>query len=200
MTTNQKFLEFQPKVLSDAALQRLPPLAGRIGQLLSSNPQPKRSLQACLDDLLGAVYSLMYAKQYEYDDRPQPLAQADISNVVVRAKDMAALKLRTEGKWTAGFYFNNALFRTSGVYHRALKILTGNELEEKGLGVLRPLAEKLYEQKKESPWENDHVRRLHKEVNDLKHTSDGIIEGRDVPFATATEALEELLNLIEALK
>ncbi len=157
-------------------------------------------MQACLDDLLGAVYSLMYAKHYEFDDRPQPLAQANVDSVVVRAKDMAALKLRTEGKWTAGFYFNNALFRTSGVYHRALKILTGNELEKKNVGELRPIVENLYEQRKGSPWEHGHVKQVHDEVIDLKHTSDGIIEGRNVPFATAADAVEELLNLIEALK
>jgi hypothetical protein len=156
MTANQKFLEFNPKVLIDPAFQRLPLLAGRIGQLLSSNPQPRRSLQACLDDLLGVVYTLMYAKHYKFDDRPQPLAQENMDSVIVRAKDMATLKLRTEGKWTAGFYFNNALFRTSGVYHRALKILTGNELEKKDVGVLRPLAEKLYNERKGSPWEYGH--------------------------------------------
>ena len=200
MTANQKLLEFNPMVLSDPAFQRLPLVAGRIGQLLSSNPQPKRSLQACLDDLLGAVYSLMYAKHYEFDDRPQPLAQENMDSVIVRAKDMAALKLRTEGKWTAGFYFNNALFRTSGVYHRALKILTGNELEKKDVGVLRPIVEKLYKERQGSPWEFGHVKQVHDEVIDLKHTSKGIIEGRNVPFATASEAVEELLNLIEALK
>ncbi len=54
---------------------------------------------------------------------------------------MAVLKLRTEGKWTAGFYFNNALFRTSGVYHRVLKVLTGNEETEKNVGELRPIVE-----------------------------------------------------------
>ncbi len=68
MTANQVLLEFNPKALSDPTFQRLPPLAGRIGRLLASNPQPRRSLQVCLDDLLGAVYSLMYAKHYEFDD------------------------------------------------------------------------------------------------------------------------------------
>jgi hypothetical protein len=200
MTTTPVYLVFSPKTLNDPAFQQLPRLADRIGRLLDSQPQPKRSLQASLDDLLGAVYSLMYSNHYQYDDRPQPLAQADISSVVVRAMDMAVLKVRTEGKWTAGFYFNNALFRISSVYHRVLKILTGNELTEKKVGELRPIVVKSYEQSKGSPWENRHVRRLHKEVNELKHASDGIIEGRDVPFTTAIEAVNEMLNLIEELK
>jgi hypothetical protein len=200
MTANQVFLAFNSKALGDAAFQPLPLLAGGIGQLLSSNPQPSRSLQACLDDLLGVVYSLMYAKHYAFDDRPQPLAPANMDSVIVRAKDMAGRKLRMDGKWAAGFYFNNALFRTSGVYHRVLKILTRNELTEKNVGELRPIVEKAYEQRKGSPWQNAHVRALHKEVISLKHTSDGIIEGRNVPFTTASEAVEELLSLIEALK
>jgi hypothetical protein len=200
MTANHVFLVFNAKVLIDPSFQRLQRLAGRIGQLLSSNPQPKRSLQACLDDLLGAVYSLMYAKHYDFDDRPQPLAQANVDSVVVRAKDMASSKLRTEGKWTAGFYFNNALFRTSGVYHRALKILSGNELEKKDVWVLRPIVGKLYENRKGSPWEYSHVQQVHDEVNGLKHKSKGIIEGRNVLFSTAVDAVEELLNLIEALQ
>ncbi len=54
MTANHVFLVFNPKTLSDPAFQRLPLLAGRIGQLLGSDPQPRRSLQACLDYLLGA--------------------------------------------------------------------------------------------------------------------------------------------------
>ena len=201
MTTNNVFLVFNPKVLIDPSFQRLPLLAKRIGQLLSSNPQPKRSLQACLDDLLGAVYSLMYAKHYEFDDRPQPLTPENMDSVVVRAKDMAASKLRTEGKWTAGFYFNNALFRTSGVYHRTLKILSGNELTRKdmGVGVLRPIVEKLYKARKGLPWEYRNVKQVHNEVVELKHKK-GVIEGRNVPFATAADAVEELLNLIEVLK
>lgn len=121
------------------------------------------SLQACLDDLLGAIYSLMYAKHYGYDDRMNPLSTKDINAVLIGSQDMSNLKMRTEGKWTAGFYFNNGLFRTSAVYHRVLKIVTGNELTEKNVGTLRPIAEKLYKQKRGQPWTNTHVRSLHKE-------------------------------------
>jgi hypothetical protein len=113
---------------------------------------------------------------------------------------MATLKLRTEGKWTAGFYFTNALFRTSGVYHRVLKILSGKEGQRNILGDVRSTVQNLYQQRRGSLWEHGHVNQVHKEVVELKHISDGIREGRTVPFATATEAVEELLNLIETLK
>src|SRR6202140_5722996 len=180
------YLRFRKRTRTDPEFLKLSTLAGRIAQFLYSKPQRKQSLQACLDDLLGAVYSLMYAKHYKFSSRPQALGQNDIRNVLVRATEMAVSKLRTEGKWTAGFYFNNALFRTSGVYHRSLKILTGNEeSNNKGLKVLGPCADKLYQEARKIPWANESVRKVHCEVNGLKHTSSGIGSGRDVPFETA---------------
>jgi len=38
------------------------------------------------------------------------------------------------------------------------------------------------------------------EVNSLKHTSNGILSGRKVQFEDAIAAIDEVLNLIEALK
>lgn len=175
--------------------------AARIAALLETPQlQSRTSLLACLDDLLGAVYSLMYAKHHGYQDRPQPLGSADMSNVLVRARDMAHLRIRTEGKWTAGFYFNNALFRTSAVYHRVLKILTGNERTRMDVGQLRPIAEGRFKQGASKDWQNEHVREVHKEVNDLKHTSEGIFAGRDVAFDTEVKAVDEILSLVEVLK
>lgn len=116
---------------------------------------------------------------------------------------MAVRKVRNEGKWTAGFYFNNALFRTAGVYHRVLKIITGNEQQTKKrlyVDQLRPIAEIRYKQARNSFWRSNHVQRVYSEVNDLKHTPSGIIQGRDVPFEDATEAVKELLTLIEGVK
>src|SRR6202140_1060600 len=167
------YLRFRKRTRTDPEFLKLSTLAGRIAQFLYSKPQRKQSLQACLDDLLGAVYSLMYAKHYKFSSRPQALGQNDIRNVLVRAREMAVSKLRTEGKWTAGFYFNNALFRTSAVYHRALKIVTGNEEKDKNVGELRPVAEELYKRARGVPWVNTSVREVHKEVTGLKHTSDG---------------------------
>ena len=154
-------------------------------------------MRACLDDLLGAVYSLMYAKHYKFSSRPQALSEKDIGNVLVRARKMAVARMRIEGKWTAGFYFNNGLFRTSAVYHRALKILTGSEDK---LEKLLSAAEKLYEHARKIPWASESVKSVHDEVNNLKHTSGGISDGRDVQFDTAVKAVDEILELIEALK
>lgn len=184
------------KILADKTLFEL---AGRIATLLDSqNVQSHASMQASLDDLLGAVYSLIYARNHDYDDRQKALGPKDVQAVATRAKDMSVGKVRMEGKWTAGFYFNNALFRISAVYHRSLKIVTGKEKERAYVDTLRPIAETLFQNWQNRPWTNTSLAKLHKEVNELKHTADGIYEGRNVQFGEAILALDELLNLIEA--
>jgi hypothetical protein len=199
--TRKSYLKFRKRTRNDPDFAKLAALANRIAQLLSSDPPIKHSLQACLDDLLGAVYSLMYAKHFKFSDRPKALEQHDIRNVLIRARKMAASKLRTEGKWTAGFYFNNSLFRTAAVYHRSLKAVTGNE-DKENIYVcdLEPIAEKNYEKIRHTAWPNENVAKVHREVNDLKHTSNGIIGGRGVKLDQAIKAVDEVLSLIEALK
>jgi hypothetical protein len=194
------YLKIRKRSRTDPEFLKLAGLAGRIAQLLSSGKQPKQSLQACLDDLLGAVYSLMYAKHHKFSSRPQALGQNEFLNVLVRARKMASSKLRTDGKWTAGFYFNNALFRTAAVYHRAIKIVTGNEDSREYVDKLEPEAKKRYEDVRHASWTNGNVRKVHWEVNGLKHDSSGISGGRGVEFEMAVEAIDEILNLIEALK
>ena len=195
------YLKLRKRSRTDPEFLKLTALAGRIAQLLGSKSPVKQPLQACLDDLLGAVYSLMYAKHYKFVSRPQALAQKDIGNVLVRARKMAASKVRAEGQWTAGFYFNNGLFRTAAVYHRALKVLTGKEqVKNVWVNDLEPDAMKLYQSARNTPWVNKSVRDVHDEVNDLKHSSGGIMGGRGVDFGTAAEAVSEILALIEALK
>src|SRR5437879_1414139 len=108
-----------------AACQQLAMQSKRIGLLLTKHKNSKTGLLACLDDLLGAVYNLFYATHFQYSDRLKPLTEPDIGNVAVRANDMSQCKLRTDGKWAAGVFFNNALFRLAGVYHRVLKIVSG---------------------------------------------------------------------------
>jgi hypothetical protein len=194
------YLKVRKRTRNDPEFVKLTALAGRIAQLLGSKPPIKTSLQACLDDLLGAVYSLIYAKHHRFSSRPQALGQNDMGNVLVRARKMSLSKLRTEGKWTAGFYFNNSLFRTAAVYHRSLKIVTGNEESKKYVDELEPDAKKRYEDVRHAPWANKSVRKVHCEVNGLKHGSSGISGGRGVEFETAVEGIDEILNLIEALR
>lgn len=178
--------------------RQLAQLSGRIAALLESPKVRSRSpLLACLDDLLGAVYSLFYAKHHNYADRIKPLGPDDIKAVSVRAKDMAHYRVRTEGKWTAGFYFNNALFRIAAVYHRALKTVVGDNA--KTFKVLVREAHERFKRAQNSDWASGALEKVNCEVNGLKHTTEGILPGRDVTFGDAVRAAGELLTLIEAL-
>jgi hypothetical protein len=49
-------------------------------------------------------------------------------------------------------------------------------------------------------WSNTNIHRLHEEVNDLKHTPEGLYGGRDVAYADAVAAVAELLDLLEACR
>ena len=172
--------------------------AGRIAALLQD---PKvlsnDALRACVDDLLGAVYTLIFALHHDFADRPNQLAPKDIKAVLVRAQDMSRGKIRNTGKWTAGFYFSNALFRIAAVYHRTLKTFTGqNDVQ---VARLSPVAKALCTKRKKA-WTDANLALVHKEVNHLKHTKRGIIRGRKVRFREAESAVGELLDLIECLK
>ena len=184
-----------------SAFQELQLQAARIADLMSLSPlQARQSLMGCLDDLLGAVYSLMYAAHRGYSDRPQALNAHDLQNVLIRARDMSNGKVRTEGKWTAGFYFNNALFRLAAVYHRALKIVTGNENSGLNVNDLIVQAKTKFRQARKQDWSNTKTHHIHREVNNLKHTAEGIFQGRNVTFADSLGAVDELLTLIEVLR
>lgn len=183
-----------------SAFQELRPQAARIADLMSlPSLQARQSLMGCLDDLLGAVYALMYADHRGYSDRPQALDAQDIQNVLIRARDMSNGRVRTDGKWTAGFYFNNALFRLAAVYHRALKIVTGNENTVLHVPQLLPQAQAKFQAARNLAWTNTKIHDIHLEVNNLKHTPEGIYAGRDVTFADSLGAVGELLTLIEVL-
>jgi hypothetical protein len=98
--------------------------------------------------------------------------------------------VKTDGFWIAGFYLNNALFRTAAVYHRILKVVTGAvdavpPLQFKALG--------LY-----ARWNSIRLYKVHTQVNELKHDPQGVHHGRLVSYADALNAACDLLDLIES--
>jgi hypothetical protein len=164
--------------------------AGRIGKLLTvptvlANPD----LAGSLDDFLGAVYALIQAKHHKFADRTgRPI---DIKPVAQRAAQIAKGRVRTGGKWIAGFYFNNALFRTAAVYHRILKIVVGKKRGS--------VPDHLPEVRKRYPlWTSAELDKVHNQVNDLKHTPRGMHDHRTVRYDNIVGAIGELLDLIEA--
>ncbi len=175
--------------LSDPTEARLAGCAHRISQLLKSPAVTANAeAQSSLDDFLGAVYALIRAKQEGFRDRPgRPIA---IRPVAQRAARIAAGNLKTDGLWIAGFYFNNALFRTAAVYHRMLKVITG---ANGYVPALLPTASARYPN-----WDNTQLSKVHSQVNELKHDPRGVYHGRSVTYAEALAAACDLLDLIEA--
>jgi len=174
--------------LGDPTYGALSSYARRIGKLLAAPPVRKNpDLAGSYDDFLGAVYALIQAKKHDFADRTGPI---EIAAVEKRAQMIATGKVRTDGKWVAGFYFNNALYRTAAVQHRILKIITKkNDVQ---VPKLRKEAKSLFSQ-----WTSDKLDMVHSEVNDLKHTPSGVHDQRTVTYQDAVAAVGELLTLIE---
>jgi hypothetical protein len=153
------------------------------------------ALSAALDDLLGALYALTFAKAAGFEHRvDRPI---EVSAVQKRARQVGKGEIRVDGKWMAGFHFNSALYRISATYHRTLKFVVGNEGD---VGDLRIKAERLYNNWKGKKWKNENLRSIHSQVNDLKHSKQGIYTARrkGAGLDNAIGAVDELLELVEA--
>lgn len=194
-TVMAHFLEVSNQNASESL--RLSKSSNRIAALLDMPElHSEYALLSCLDDLLGAVYSLFFAIHCGYDCRNVALTPADVTAVSVRARDMGNCRVRTEGKWTAGCYFNSALFRLSSVYHRVLQIVVGANRER--FDVLIRRTHEWFRSTQESDWTDAAVKKVNLEVNSLKHAPKGIFTGRNVALIDAVEATEEILTLLEA--
>jgi len=146
-----------------------------------------------IDQLLGAVYSLHFAKP-EFKERPQPTNESEQQEmlremkrtITNRAEELAKGKPRDIGVWMAGVHFNSALYRISACHDRGLKITSGQDLKnpiktkERGIDRIGPNARAIREQ-----------------VNLMKHR-EGILEGRKAGLTEATAAVGELLSFMES--
>jgi hypothetical protein len=103
---NRKLISLKLDDPTEAALSKF---AGRIGTLLTG-PAVRISpdLAGSLDDFLGAVYALIQAKRHDFTDRAdRPI---EIAAVEKRALQIAAGRVRTEGKMDRGLLFQQCPF------------------------------------------------------------------------------------------
>jgi hypothetical protein len=178
--------------LTQPVFMALSGYAGRICKLLSaSTVLANPDLEGSLDDFLGAVYALIFARQANFAERPD--RSIDPSAVKFRAGQIAKGEVRVDGLWMAGFHFNSALFRTAAVYHRILKIVVGRPATREDMPPLQTEALGLYGQ-----WVSIRLHKVYIQVNELKHDPQGIYEGRLVTYPEALAAIGDLLDLIEA--
>ena len=180
--------------LSKFSYKRLEDFGRRLVLLLDHGLVQKTDpVKAAIDDLLGAVYSLIHAKQQDFQERT---GKTQYGVVRTRAQQIQLGIARTDGRWIAGWHFNSALYRLSAVYHRLLKSVTGDY--EQVVADLLPKAEFCYCKWTRNRWTNSHIGRIHQEVNLLKHDKHGIYSGRRATLANAESAIGELLMLLEA--
>ena len=181
--------------LKDSAYRRVARFANRIEKLLAARPTDPH-LRDTLDLFLGVLYALALAKMEGFVDRTK--ASTQVTAITRRAADVAAGKIRLDGKWMAGFHFNSALFRIAAVYHRLLKIVVDNPDTGETVDVLRPKATKRYARWTGHSWSRTNADAIHGEVTRLKHKPSATLNQRRAKFAQAFDASEELLQLVEA--
>jgi hypothetical protein len=172
--------------LLDARLKDLASFAERIAVVAECfRKKPRDPMVAALDDLLGAVYSLVSAIEKDFKGK---LGPSEFEPVFTRAKHLASGQVRKDGNWMAGFHFNNAMFRISALLDRLPKALGG-----------RATAESRYQKKTGKAWENKEAHEIRKEVNRLKHKASGVFGKRRSALKAAITAVEQLLHLAETL-
>lgn len=181
---------------ADPAYGRLASFAARLKVLLDRpKVQADAYLRHALDDFLVGIYALILAKSQDFIDRPAGTSP-ERDKVQIRAEQQANGLVRLDGKWMAGFHFNSALLRLSAVYHRILRVLTNDHRKRVTVGELR---KKLpYPTWTGHAWSYANIQQIHTEVNALKHDSGGVGGGRKAKYAHALDAVEELLDLLEA--
>jgi len=160
--------------------------SNRIAQLLV-HPKAKASdrIIGALDDLLGAVYSLIAAHKLGYKGK---VGRSDYKTVLRRAEHVALGEVRHDGNWMAGFHFNSALSRLSAIYDRLPQAYAKSAKR----------AALAYKTAKGSTWADTNVDAIRQEVIKLKHR-DGTYPERKVDMKVALLALSELLDLAETL-
>jgi hypothetical protein len=173
--------------LADVRLSELAGLADRIVKLLEK-PQTKanQALVAVLDDLLGAIYALISAREGGFKGKSR---SSEFKPILERAKEVANGDVKTDGNWMAGFHFNSAIFRISAVFDRLPKAVACCHLSAKSA----------YLKKNGGQWKNTDAHAIREEVNRLKHTPKGLFTGRLKDFAVGLSAVKQLLELAETL-
>ncbi len=180
--------------LKDSKQKRLASLAARIVTLLEKpGVQSNKPLVSVLDDLLGAVYALVAARQEKFHGK---MGESEFPPILNRAKLLATGKPKTSGNWMAGFHFNSAMFRISAVFDRLPKSLAGCK---HGEGCCEHGAAARYRKTKGKRWRSQQLHEIRREVNAIKHEAIGVYKGRRANLNAGLAAVNQILDLAEAL-
>lgn len=155
--------------------------------------QNNKPLISVIDDLLGAVYALIAARQENFKGK---IGESEFPPILNRAKLIASGNPKNSGNWMAGFHFNSAMFRISAVFDRLPKSLAGCK---HGEACCEHGVAAKYRKAKGKVWQNQYLHGIRKEVNAIKHDAIGVYKGRRADLNAALAAVEEVIELAEAL-
>jgi hypothetical protein len=180
--------------LKDSKQKRLAVFAARISTLLEKPDVTKNEpLISVLDDLLGAVYALLAARQENFKGK---MGKSEFAPILDRAKLIATGKPKNSGNWMAGFHFNSAMFRISAVFDRLPKSLASCKYGE---ACCQHGAAARYQKAKGKAWQMQQLHDIRKEVNAIKHEAIGVYRGRKANLNAALAAVNQILELAEAV-
>jgi hypothetical protein len=170
----------------DPTLKTLVGSASRIVKLLqAADAVSHDDLVGALDDLLGAVYASISAREEGFKGKR---GASEFAVALDRAKDVVNGETFADGNWMPGFHFNNAMFRISAVFDRLPKAVACCQLT----------ATKIYQKNTRRTWKRKDAHAIREQVNIFKHSAGGLYKGRRADLKVALSAVEELLELAEA--
>ena len=169
---------------------RLHDFANRLSDLLR-NLRDEDAITDTLDYVLGALYGLDRAHELGFRDRTMPHGdnyRPHLANYAIGISRNETLNTF----WMAGFYFNSAIQRIAAAFDRIPRML--------GVKVVKRESTQDRMKKIAAPASFANWLNVHKEVNRLKHPSEGLAAGRKVTMDRALAAFEELISLLETKK
>jgi hypothetical protein len=167
-----------------SADDRLKVMATRLHSLLKALPE-NDAITDTLDYVIGALYGLKRAKSLGFSDRPGVRHETYGAYLTKYVLDIAYGN-QVHSLWLGGFYFNSAIQRLAASYDRIPGLLGAGEgkARERMISVSGSEGKDWYS--------------VYKEVNALKHDPKGMAKGRRVTLEMALNAVDELLDLVEA--
>ena len=162
-----------------------------------------------LDYLLGALHALFQAKRLRFKDRNHPLHGKSGDSpegieywqyaALKRVRRMSQGKLRVDGAWTAGFYFNSALTRIAAVFDRVVRRKARQRrLDQPPPGSRQsPSVKELLEALGLAELRTRELIAVYDEVTPLKHKAIGLAKRRNVTMAVAIAGFGQMLDLLE---
>jgi hypothetical protein len=150
--------------------------------------------------LLSTYLSLRRADQLNYkDDTVSKLPKTGQNNILLKITSLNSRNtLKHAKKWLAGYYFNNAMFRTVALAETGLKVLYEKRTTKKAPRGNDAYPRLLGWYKENFNMNLDNIAKARQQVNMFKH--DVRSPSRRKEFETMKEGIEALKELISLLK